>query len=419
MLITSDHIIKMTPKSEEDILEKVIFYGGFLQTYTNLMRFFKSEESSTAILRGEPGVGKKTLLNAIENNIKNPSINAKEETNSETPKKFMKGKKGDKIDKQVTKKNIKFIYLHPSYCSDDYTFLKYIATELNIKLTVRPSIQELVEDIENRKGINHEGKIVIVLFNFEDFCNQKQSLLYSLTHLTQHGKNINLLGVTMSLDCTRSLEKRVRSRLNALFYELTKPYSSREEYLEFASKLLGGHSITDNLKQKLEEMYIYGSRAILHLKWFLISVCEWNKKGKLTVKQPEIDSRYSLKYGEIFTTEATLNNLVTSQLQLLTLAACYVADKRVTDFNLSQLGDYCLKNNIKNFDAFCPQVLKNTIILERIKLFKLTDTRPNQTICKLTKFTLEISGPELNAVLKRNCHWNVHLDKTLLSKLLG
>lgn len=417
MQINSDHIIKMIPKNEEDILNNVIFYGGFLDTYTNLMRFVESGESSTAILRGGPGVGKKTLLDVVEKNYKFPYINTDNENNCQTPRKSLKGNKGDKIVIPLNKrKELKFIYLHPTLFSDDYTTLKYIATEL--ELTIRPSIQDLMEDIEARKGVKHKGKIVIILLEFEQFCNSRQSLLYSLTHLTQHGTNFNLLGVTMSLDSTGRLEKRVRSRLNALFYDLTLPYNSKKQYLEFASKLLGDYNITGNLEKKLEEMYIYGTRAINHLKWFLVSICEWNKKKGLIVRQPEIDSRKSLSLGSIFYLEDKFYNLVSSQIQLLTLAACYCSDRRMPDFTLMQLGDYCSKNDIKHFDAFCPQVLKNAIILERSKLFKSTDTKLNHTIGRNTKFTLEVAPCEIAAVLQRNPRTtNVQLPKPVLSKL--
>lgn len=376
-----------TPKRAEDISERIVCYGRFLDSLNDITSFIQSDNSSFAILRGNSGVGKKSLLRAAENNYF--TIDTKFKPSS--------GKLGTSLIKRV---NLKVIYLNPFQFSDDYGAIKYIAKELGLK--IRPSITELLDDITQRKGLTSKGKIVIVLMAFEEFCRQKQSLLYNLTNLTQHGENINILGLTSRINCTSELEKRVRSRINAICYELQLPYSSKQEYVEFACELLGNFKISGKLKFKLEELYMYGSRNIMELKQFLINLCEWKEDGKMIVHQP--DDVVNIKIlrlptGSFDQTEETLKWLTKPTFELLKMIVCYshLCSKEVT---LNDLGDWVMKRNVRNFDTTSPLAIKNLASLMQISLVKQTNY--DSMLGRLTKFTSEITGHELRHFLERN-----------------
>lgn len=350
------------PKSKKDIAKSVILYGEFYKGFDYMRETFKSETSSSIIIRGNIGCGKNTLIQqALQYS-----------------------------------KVAKSIYLNPDIYTDDISALKRVAEELGLNL--KPSVQELLENIEEASR-KFENKIVIVLQNFEKFCRQKQSLLYSLTHLTQHGHNITLIGLTIHLDCTDNLEKRVRSRLNALVYELHPPYTNKKEYIEFASLLLGGYDLSSEpaIKQALERIY-NGNKAIIALKSYLLSICSWSEDGELTLTANGVssfDPRCDPK-----PLENRFGWLTLPEQKLLKIAVSYCNANDICEFSLKDLEKFEPLEGSHDFENKNQQILRSTRTLVLSNFF--IPLKHNQMISQETEFVLGISPIELKAVIKRN-----------------
>jgi len=355
-----------------EIADKIVYYGGFNDGLEFVSGYLHSRYSSTLIIRGNVGMGKKTLVKVAAKLY--DDLHKHEKRNR--PR-----------DEQVSVE-LKMIDVVPYHYSDDYSAIRDIAKQLGRKL--KPSLQELLDDIEklSSKG---EQKIVIVLHDFEEFCKQRQSLLYGLTQLTQAGTYVTLIGLTLALDCTENLEKRVRSRLNAKFFELW-PYRRREEFVQFASELLNGHPIEGNLKMQLEFMHDVGCYSIRELKRYLISLCSWDEKGKFSLNQPENPRehpQYNLKrFAE------RLKWLTRDQLELLKMAVCYCHSNETLTFCLQALAEFSSLRGHHKFDTTSSLAFKNISTLGKMCLIrsKKPDEAPSalsQFVCCVTPFELK------------------------------
>lgn len=353
------------PADINELTDRIVYYGKFAEGCKFLKDLMQSNDSTTIIIRGNAGTGKKTLVKTVMNDLKNTKV----------------------------------IYVNPYYCTDDYSTLKGIADQLGIK--IKPSLQELMEDIEE-KSTKSKHKIVLVLTDFEEFCRQKQSLLYSLTTLTQHGENVNLIGLTMNLDCTEKLEKRVRSRINALFHELSLPYTNVDEFVEFTSQLLCQDTLPDHLTKKLEYNYLRGDRSLRQLKRYLMSVCWWDvdNKNKLTFQpDPEAGCR-----NEVDSLKARLKWLTKNQLELLKLAIFYCFEKDSLDFCANDLCSTAMKHNYPTFSCR----LIDIALLAKMSFIKTI--KPNQIMDQYSVFTINVTPTSFKNVIKNNNEF--HFIKT-------
>lgn len=360
-----------TPPKPGDIYEHIVHHTGFSDGLAYVSDFMRSETSSTLIVRGDTGCGKKTVVMQAEDLLKGKAI---------------------------------CIYLDRILHSDDFFLIKTIAKRLGLEKG--PSIPEMIADIQELSGRwPTKKKIVIVLSHFEEFCKRKQSLLYTLTHLTQHGKNISLIGLTMSLDCIEHLEKRVRSRMNALFYELKPPYENKEEYVSFASILLGKYRITGKLKEQLEYMYMVGHRSIKQLKSYLISICDWDEKGKFIVNEPtEI---FDLK-NDPKAVNRRLQSLSRPHLELLKMIVCCCDSYDQTHFTPNLLSSYANNHEYHTFDAKSDLSVENMIFLIQCGFLKVM--KPQQGLHRKTTLSIHITPIELKQILQRDL--TLHFGKS-------
>lgn len=358
--------IKSYPKSIEEIADKVVMVGGFMDAYNFLMKNVKAKDSTSLIVKGSIGTGKKTLIRTF------------------------KGMNNTHIKPQIT-----LIELNPYYHTDDYSAVKYLAKELGLKPTT--SIKDILEDI-TKHGTKSESKIVIILYDFEVFCRQKQSLLYCLTNLTQHCRNFSLIGLTMSIDCLENLEKRIRSRLNANFYSY-QPYKTKDEFIDFAQSILGNYKLSVQFKDELEIMWSMGNRSIRTLKRYLIAHCSWSKRGVFSVCEPK--EELSFRYGkEIHSLEQRLSWLTRPQMDLLILAIAYCNDLSTQEFSLMHLGEYAARHNYQSFNPEDPITLKSAALLSKIGLFK--QVKLGQMISLMTVFSYGVSPMDFKVALERN-----------------
>lgn len=358
------------PKCSDDIANNIVHYGAFKDGLDFLTNIFNSHASTSIILRGNLGSGKMTLVEEAERLC-----------------------------------GVLCIYLNPNHFHDDFSAMKYIAQAL--KLRLRPSLQDMMEDIEERCGTT-DKKIVIVLSDFEEFCRQKQSLLYCLTNLTQHGDNISLLGITRNLDCTECLEKRVRSRLNTLFHELSTPYRSKAEYVEFASLLLGGAHLPDKLVEQLEFMYLTGNRSIRPLKRYLLSICTWDEEGVFCVNAP-CSEQATNPQNDFSNMADRFSWLTRSQRELLKLAVCYCNSHSTAEFSLHELRNYACRINYHRFQTNTQECLKNTLLLCRVMFLKTR--KLHQEISQSTVFVICVAPKQLRALCEQNQeHSNIKTD---------
>lgn len=350
------------PKDIRELADRILHYGKFAEGYQFLMDLMQSKDSTTVIIRGNIGSGKRTLVESVMKDVKDATV----------------------------------IYIEPSHCTDDYSTLRDIAQDLNLKS--KPSLQDLMEDIE-KKSIKSKNKIVLVLIDFEEFCRQKQSLLYSLTNIIQNGNNISLVGLTVSLDCTEKLEKRVRSRLNALFYELSPPYTNETEYVEFASHLLGTYALGDKLVAQLKYNFLHGNRSLRQLKRFLITICTWNDRRSLILLDPKVGISTGGQ-SEAQALSDRLRWLTKNQLELLKLAVYYCFDKNCLDFTVDDLYSLASKHNYPSFSCS----LRDVAYLDKTCFIRMN--KPNQIIDQHSTFTINVTPTFFKHVIKSNTEFH-------------
>lgn len=236
------------PRCAKDIEDSIVFYGEFYEAFEYMLRTFRSKTPAFIILRGSSGCGKKTLIQQAQLYL-----------------------------------FVGIVYLEFDDHTSEQEYLFQVAQKLKWESssendTQGATIEDLLKILEATRK-----KFVIVLPNFEKFCCHNQSLLYSLANLSRQRCNISIVGLTCRFDCANNLKKPAKSHLNAVFYELIPPYKSKQEYVEFASLLLGRDlSTVPRVKKSLERIYI-NTKSMRDLKSYLISICSWNNKKELMI----------------------------------------------------------------------------------------------------------------------------------------
>lgn len=321
------------------ISDKIVHYGAFKEALDKIVDIMRSEYAGSVIIRGNPGSGKKTLISEARN---------------------------------IT--GVKCVLLSSAFYNEDYTAMKSIVTDLGFK-TRGTRIADLMDDIKtSAKG---KEKLVIVLVDFEEFCRKRQSLLYNLMNLIHtnpneldKGLNLTLIGLTATLDWAENIEKRVRSRLNAKCIDLTFPYQSSDEFVEFASELMGGIKIDEDLSEHLKYIYNFSNRSIRTLKKYLYNITYTGKKGKLKISfDPESWSE-DYQFVDVIFFRERLRYLTRPQLTILLLAVSYCDLHDTIYFTLLDVHRLAQDRNYKFFDLTAPNVMKDTSLLMKLKLLK-------------------------------------------------
>lgn len=393
-----------------EVADRIIHYGNFKRSLDSLIGFFENNCAHTMIIRGNTGSGKRTLVTEAEKHCSN---------------------------------KIKCIFLNPYEFNDDHAALRRIARRLGFKRALTTS--EIIDEIraqsrpgdsagtgktpkkDNIKKIRQ--RIVIVLQDFEQWCSRKQSLLYILTSLVhrdtiQDGGDpkdiggIRLIGLTLSLDPLEELEKRVRSRLNANVHEHWYPYTTINEYVEFASLLLGGFKINKSkqLRDQLEYLFNFGERSIRCLKRYLVGLLTRDQEGRLVVNTKGLGepsevkttcASYILNEGHRINT--ILGSLTPTQLDLIKVAMRSVAEDKACKFTLSDLAKYvnnrhtCGSDKKKLIDIESELFHKNLDLLIRMAIFRpLTMKALDHGINMSTPFAFGIMPAHLKAIVEKN-----------------
>lgn len=357
-------------------MDKVHHFGGFKEGLEVVLKKLQAEKSSSLILRGNVGCGKKTLIREAESMC-----------------------------------DVISIHLNPHHYPDEYTGLRHIAIKLGLEIS--SSIQEIMGAIEVSTK-RTKKRILVVLEDFEGFCRTRQTLLYCLTSLVQHGYKFTLIGLTCSLYWSENLEKRVRSRLLADFYELTPPYRTGKEYVQFASLLLGGYQIRGILKDQLEYIYkISTNGSIRELKTYLNFNFEQDKNGIWTIKEPllQLDD----PNNDMQAMAERLGWLTKTQMDLLKIAVCFCSERGTRDFNLKSLVFYATKHKHNTFEVTSTVATRNTALLVKCGLFR--QSKQSQRIDTLTTLTLGITPKELKIILVQNEDFHCIKTDSLWKKL--
>lgn len=355
------------PKSAADIYYTIIDYGEFKDkldfTKDYITRTFQTNTSDSLIITGKSGCGKTTLVDkAVRSFTRTSKDNGPE---------------------------ISVIKLNGYINTSDASTIQSIGSKLGLEHS--RTIKEIIDEVQSDKW---DKKIIIVLDEFDQFCRKQQSLLYNLFHLNQNANHVCLIGITTDLDCMESLEKRVRSRLNARNIELGYPYDGRSQYLEFASQLLGGFKLGPQLSDALLDLYENVDSSIRSLKRFLVDKAEWDEKHNLAFKELASPHTSSVE---------RLNWLTKNQLEIIILSVSYCVQKQTTSFNCRQLIDFTEKHNIIGYDLTSDEAIKNIFYLNNISL--ISPLKPNNGLFELTPFTqltLNITARDLSDAMSEN-----------------
>lgn len=362
-----------------ELEETILDYGLFAKSLEVVLKVFQSTSSTSLIIRGNAGSGKKSLLKVAK-----------------------------------SRSDVITIELNPFHVSDDFMALRRIATKLRGK--PKKSIQENVMEIEHQSA-NSDKRIIVILLDFDEFCRNNQTLLYNLTNLIQKDQNISMIGLTYNSDCTEHLEKRVRSRLNALFHEHDFPYSSKEEYVEFASLLLGGLKLEQALIAQLEHMYNFTNRSISSLKRYLSQISKLNRRGKLELIGVSDGDLLCVAENDVESFERRFANLNKEQQELLIMSLCYCreeAENVNVEFSLAELAEFARRHNHLKLDTSSERSIKNMEILASVGLLSW----PKKMVDQQSKFTILVTPIQLRRVLEANLEYRAIKTEPLWRRLL-
>lgn len=351
--------IKQKPKDELELQSRVIEYGSFASGLKYLMdSVLSSSGEKSVIITGNPGSGRRTLIRLAQ-----------------------------------SKKNLITVHLSPYAFSTDFSAIDFILNKLGLKMG------DTLSDIMNamEKGRFVSEKVMVVLLFFEEFCRSKQSLLYNLTQMIQFGFNMCLIGVSSSRDCTQHLEKRVRSRLSASFYELKPPYNDFEEYLKFASLLLGGYKFPDLIEEELKCVYNQGCRSVSNLKRVLMrfsgDLLKWNKV-KINGSMKGSECLYSEKSQLL---NRKFRRLTPGQVDKLMMAARYCKSHNCCNFQLGALARWVTNYGI-TFKIETDECITDIARLVRSGLM-LAKKKKENAITEFSEFSLMVHLDDIKYVV--------------------
>ncbi|KAI4467429.1 origin recognition complex subunit 4 [Holotrichia oblita] len=180
----------------------------FNQIYSLLEKAVENGESNSALLIGQRGAGKTTLINTILKKL-NEEVNVAE--------------------------NAFIVKLHGLIHTDDRLALKGITSQMNLENAVDGKVfGSFAENLAFLLACLKTGQqestksVIIILEEFDLFCgHHNQTLLYNLFDVSQSAQTpLCVIGITCRLDVIELLEKRVKSRFSHrqvfLFAEDTK-----------------------------------------------------------------------------------------------------------------------------------------------------------------------------------------------------
>lgn len=238
--------LKATPKSILDIEDKILIYESHEKALHYLDSIFNDTNSRSLIIVGQMKSGKKTLLRLAE-----------------------------------MRNQVKTIFINSRLYQDDQSCLNYILARVGIKME-KESFSETLEKLKaNKTRINK--RFVVVLTDIDRFFREKQKLLYNLFDMIKSDVNMALIGLTTSYDVTEKMEKRVRSRINADFYEIEDPYTSADGYIEFAQFLMGHVKLCSDVERDLRRNYQIGLTRMGDIKKYFFA--------KLALKSVDLEIR--------------------------------------------------------------------------------------------------------------------------------
>jgi Cdc6-like AAA superfamily ATPase len=351
----------------EYILDKVVHYGAFKETLDKIVDIMRSEYAGSVVIRGNSGSGKLTLINEAAKLAK-----------------------------------IKSVLVSSHWFLDDYATMKAIARQLGFSAR-GAHIADLMREIKESARGNE--KLVIILADFEDFCRQRQSMLYNLMNLIHidpnqldKGPNLTLIGLTVSLDWAENIEKRVRSRLNAKCIEYSFPYRNSDEFVEFASQILNGHEIDDDLREHLEYIFkCVQNPSPRLLKKYLRNIIDLDKRGKIVLNfNPENWAEdYQISPNNLL--RERLRRLTRPQLDLVKLAIYHCHLYGNVGFTLRELEESARRKNFKSFNSTSEQTLTDAGFLLKLKLFK--PSKHDQPISQDCRFIPGVTSLQFKAVI--------------------
>lgn len=364
------------PRCWSELPRRVVNTENFSEALEFLTRIIK--EKKQAIIHGEEGVGKRTLI---------------------------------EITKRQVPKEIEFVHINPVDYKDDISAIRDI-----------------------KEATAKSNRSVVILEDIELFCRQRQCFLYNVYEMSTKGL-FSLIGLTVAQDCTEYLEKRVRSRLNASFYLLKFPYETSQEYVGFASKLTGDHRFPHKHKLELISMFSYGNRSIRELKKYLVD--NWDSKDQKlasnrreTVEDNEDESDENddpieqLELPERSSTssiDCKVESLTKCQRELLVVitAHCYESSSKKCGqkFTLMGIQDFALRKDLKSLAlkvACSKEYLQNLSCLQGLSFVRAMKSK--ETLSAYAQFSLLITYGMLKDVIDRHPRWQSDTTRTLLRR---
>ena len=232
------------------------------------------------------------------------------------------------LDESELAKSCRILRLSGLIHGNDVSTIHHIARFLDIKFNDLPRVMDQFKDDCRNKIAN----LIIVLDEFDMFCDLNQFLLYNFFDLIQYVNYILVISISTRYDCIELLEKRVKSRMNHKIIDLKPPFQTLGQYLDFAKNLLDQDvKFTKQFQHNLEIQFSK-SYSIADLKVCLL----YNMRSPNAIKKVR-HGPVRLLEGRDEKVSMICNYLTNLEVSVLLLGAKLVYLKELERFNCNQL----------------------------------------------------------------------------------
>ena len=235
------------------------------------------------------------------------------------------------LDKSDLASTCKILRLSGLVHGNNVSTIHQIGHFFGVEFNDLPRMMDRVKENFRRMA----ASTIIVMDEFEVFCNKNQLLLYNFFDLLQYVSNILVIGITSRYDCIELLEKRIKSRMNHKTIVLKPPFQNLGEYLDFARQLVDREiKFTKQFQHNLEIQYSK-SYSIAQLKMCMLKNMR-SKRTNCTIVRGPVQSYLTGRDEKI---SLICSYLTPLEICVLLLAAKLVYQKAKERFNCNTLFD--------------------------------------------------------------------------------
>lgn len=292
---------------------------------------------------------------------------------------------------KISQAKVFIIKLDGTLQTTDCATLNTISKSLQLKsVTSASMVGGVLETRLKRSKI----LVIFVLKNFELFCKNQNTLMYTLFDTIQNVSGILLIALTRKTDCLDSAEKRIRSRMGSRSIVLI-PFSTSEKYICYGHELMEKMVSIKSIQSYLSSQYEHDP-SFLSLRYLLMNLLLYRKRLSAV---NDLDLQSTLFNGGRF---KVLKDLTQLELAFICLFSRFLS--RHSSSNLVRIVDI-YEETLNNFprQIYVSKAL-SVIIVARLIDYGLVEidgkSKSSEVyLCDYTELKLNVPREEIDEIL--------------------